>query len=248
LRCLVNVNVLTTGFDAPNVDLLAILRATQSPSLYVQMVGRGTRLHEGKQNCLVLDYGSNVNRHGLIDDIRPKTPGKGEEPIKTCPDCDSHIPIGVMICPDCGFVFESEPQPIKPRHDSKAYDGALLKSQAPRELLKSQAPREALKEYEFLSVYYVKYSIHKKEGRPDSLKISYICGLSTAYEWLCPEHGGYPTQKYHARLRQMNCTHAPKTAAEALAESRGWPVPVQIKVKKYGDFLNVMGVYYDENL
>ena len=74
LRCLVNVNVLTTGFDAPNVDLLVMLRATQSPSLYVQMVGRGTRLHEGKKDCLVLDYGTNVERHGLIDDIQPPTP------------------------------------------------------------------------------------------------------------------------------------------------------------------------------
>jgi len=217
------------------VDLLAILRATQSPSLYVQMVGRGTRLHEGKENCLVLDYGSNVNRHGLIDDIRPKTPGNGEEPIKTCPSCDSHIPIGVMICPDCGFVFESEPQPIKPRHDSKAYEGALLKS---------QAPRESLIKYKYLPVSHVSYSIHKKEGKPDSLKVSYVCGLSTANEWLCPEHGGYATEKYMDRLIQMKCGHAPQTAAEALAKSRDWPMPVEITVKQDGDFLNVVEVRF----
>ena len=238
LRCLVNVNVLTTGFDAPGVDLLAILRATQSPSLYVQMVGRGTRLNEGKENCLVLDYGSNVNRHGLIDDIKPKTPGKGEEPIKTCPDCASHIPIGVMICPDCGFVFESEPQPIKPRHDSKAYEGALLKS---------QAPRGSLVKYKYLPVSHVTYSIHKKEGKPDSLKVTYHCGLSTANEWLCPQHGGYAMQKYYKRLVQMKCRGAPATAEQALASAQDWPTPVEIKVKQDGDFLNVVEVYF-ENL
>ena len=238
LRCLVNVNVLTTGFDAPNVDLLAILRATQSPSLYVQMVGRGTRLHEGKKDCLVLDYGSNVNRHGLIDDIKPKTPGKGEEPIKTCPDCASHIPIGVMICPDCGFVFECESQPIKPRHDSKAYEGALLKS---------QAPREALRKYKYLPVSHVSYAIHKKEGKPDSLKVTYHCGLSTANEWLCPQHGGYAMQKYYKRLVQMKCRGAPATAEQALASAQDWPTPVEIKVKQDGDFLNVVEVYF-ENL
>jgi DNA repair protein RadD len=58
-RCLINVNVLTTGFDAPSVDLVALVRATASTGLYVQMVGRGTRLSEGKENCLVLDYGQN---------------------------------------------------------------------------------------------------------------------------------------------------------------------------------------------
>ena len=236
LRCLVNVNVLTTGFDAPNVDLLAILRATQSPSLYVQMVGRGTRLHEGKKNCLVLDYGSNVNRHGLIDDIKPKTPGKGEEPIKTCPSCDSHIPIGVMVCPDCGFVFETEPQPIKPRHDSKAYNGAFLKS---------QAPREPLRKYKYLPVCHVTYSIHKKEGKPDSLKVTYHCGLSTANEWLCPEHGGYATQKYHDRMFDMKCRDAPATAAEALAKSRDWPIPLEVKVEQDGNFLNVVEVRFE---
>jgi DNA repair protein RadD len=59
-RWLVNVNVLTTGFDAPAIDCVALLRSTLSPGLYYQMVGRGFRLHPGKENCLVLDFGGNV--------------------------------------------------------------------------------------------------------------------------------------------------------------------------------------------
>jgi DNA repair protein RadD len=60
LKYLCNVNVLTTGFDAPHIDCVALLRPTMSPGLYYQMVGRGFRLHPGKQNCLVLDFGGNV--------------------------------------------------------------------------------------------------------------------------------------------------------------------------------------------
>ena len=56
VKFLVNVSVLTTGFDAPHVDLIAILRPTESVSLYQQIVGRGLRLSEGKVDCLVLDY------------------------------------------------------------------------------------------------------------------------------------------------------------------------------------------------
>lgn len=59
LRYLVNVSVLTTGFDAPHVDLIAILRPTESISLYQQIIGRGLRLAPGKTACLILDYAAN---------------------------------------------------------------------------------------------------------------------------------------------------------------------------------------------
>ncbi|MFN5959317.1 MAG: DEAD/DEAH box helicase [Planctomyces sp.] len=66
LKYLCNVNVLTTGFDAPHIDCVALVRPTMSPGLYYQMVGRGFRLHPGKTDCLVLDFGGNVLRHGPV--------------------------------------------------------------------------------------------------------------------------------------------------------------------------------------
>jgi DNA repair protein RadD len=90
LRCVTNANVLTTGFDAPGTDLIALLRPTKSVGLYVQMVGRGTRLAEGKDDCLVLDFAGNTARHGPIDTVdgRKKEPAEdGKAPIKTCPEC-----------------------------------------------------------------------------------------------------------------------------------------------------------------
>ena len=84
LKYLCNVNVLTTGFDAPNVDCVTMLRPTLSPGLYYQMVGRGFRLCTGKADCLVLDFGGNVLRHGPVDAIRVTevNNGNGDAPAK----------------------------------------------------------------------------------------------------------------------------------------------------------------------
>jgi len=69
LKYLVNVSVLTTGFDAPHVDLIALLRATESIGLMKQIIGRGLRICEGKQDCLILDYAENIDRHCPDHDI-----------------------------------------------------------------------------------------------------------------------------------------------------------------------------------
>lgn len=87
-KYLVNVSVLTTGFDAPHVDVIAILRPTESNSLYQQIVGRGLRLSEGKQDCFVLDYTG--MRHDIYaPEISDKRPAKNTVPvIVPCPVCD----------------------------------------------------------------------------------------------------------------------------------------------------------------
>ena len=117
IRALASMGVLTTGFNAPGVDLIALLRPTKSAGLYVQMVGRGTRLAPGKENCLVLDFAGNVRRHGPIDLVRPKRPGEaggGEAPTKVCPDCDSIFALSAAECPDCGYVFPAREVKIAP--------------------------------------------------------------------------------------------------------------------------------------
>jgi hypothetical protein len=119
LKYLCNVNVLTTGFDAPNVDCVAMLRPTMSPGLFYQMVGRGFRLCEGKSDCLVLDFGGNVMRHGPVDDLRVTEPGagNGEAPAKECPECCALIHAAYAVCPECGHEF---PPPQRQRHDADA--------------------------------------------------------------------------------------------------------------------------------
>lgn len=90
LKYLVNVSVLTTGFDAPHVDLIAILRPTESVSLYQQIVGRGLRLADGKEDCLVIDYaGNGINI--FYPEVGEKKPNANSELVQ-------------VFCPACGFA------------------------------------------------------------------------------------------------------------------------------------------------
>ena len=89
-KFLINVAVLTTGFDAPHVDFIAILRPTQSVSLYQQIVGRGLRLAPDKKDCLVIDYaGNGINIY--YPEIGNKKPNSDSEPVQ-------------VFCPACGFA------------------------------------------------------------------------------------------------------------------------------------------------
>jgi len=61
-----NCGVLIEGFDEPSVNCIVIVRPTKSRSLYIQMIGRGTRLYPGKTDCLVLDMVGVTNRHDIV--------------------------------------------------------------------------------------------------------------------------------------------------------------------------------------
>ncbi len=207
LKYLVSVDVLTTGFDAPNVDCVVLLRPTLSPGLYYQMVGRGFRLHSGKQNCLVLDFGGNVLRHGPVDGIKVKerTPGGcGQAPAKECPECHSVIAAGYARCPDCGYEF---PPAERSRHDAKASEAGILSGQV------------TITQYAVRDVYY---GVHKKRDAPDdaprTMRVDYKVGWHEyKSEWVCFEHTGYARAKAVAWWRQRSYEPVPETAEEAVA-------------------------------
>ncbi len=116
LRALTNANVLTTGFDYPDIDLIAMIRPTMSAGLYVQMAGRGMRIKSHTDHCLVLDFAGVVQMHGPITNVQPPNKagkGTGEAPVKTCPECDSLIAPAVKVCPDCGYEF---PEPKEKKY------------------------------------------------------------------------------------------------------------------------------------
>lgn len=121
IRALTNANVLTTGFDAPNIDLIAMLRPTMSAGLYVQMAGRGLRVKDHTDHCLVLDFAGVVRTHGPITNIQPQskeTKGNGEAPVKVCDNCFELCHISAKICPACDTPFpEPEPKKLKLHND-----------------------------------------------------------------------------------------------------------------------------------
>lgn len=88
IKFLVNVSVLTTGFDAPHVDMIAILRPTQSVSLYQQIIGRGLRLSDNKHDCLVIDYTGN-DFDLYQPEVGEKKPNNQSQPVQvSCPSCE----------------------------------------------------------------------------------------------------------------------------------------------------------------
>lgn len=120
IKALTNANVLTTGFDYPDIDLIVMLRPTMSPSLYVQMAGRGMRPKSHTDHCMVLDFAGNINRHGpitalSIENKDPKKSMSGDAPVKDCPECHSIVSLSTRICPDCGFSFPIEKEKIEKR-------------------------------------------------------------------------------------------------------------------------------------
>jgi DNA repair protein RadD len=227
IRCLTNANVLTTGFNAPGVDLIAMLRPTKSVGLYVQMIGRGTRLSPGKENCLVLDFAGNVERHGPIDRIdgrkRKKDDEDGTAPVKACPDCQTIVHASTRLCPGCGYEFP----PPQPDLSCTASTSAILSSQI---------------KPEWVTVSDVSYHRHEKPGSPASLRVEYACGLASHREWVCFEHTGYARQKaVQWWQKRLPGQPVPRTVAEALNFSSHLPVPARISVRPQGRYTEITG-------
>ena len=113
-RVVVNVAVLTEGWDHPPTACVVLLRPSSYKSTMIQMVGRGLRTvdpeeHPGivKTDCVVLDFGTSSLIHGTLEqdvDLDGKT-GTGEAPTKSCPACEAEIPLAATECPLCGEVL-----------------------------------------------------------------------------------------------------------------------------------------------
>ena len=205
IKYLVNVNVLTTGFDACNIDCVALLRPTNSPGLYYQMVGRGFRLHPEKKDCLVLDFGGNILRHGPVDALDPdRKPGEGgEAPAKECPQCQAVIHAGYTVCPECGFAF---PDARRAKHAQSASSEEILSGDA------------VVDEY---PVEGVSYAVHMKRGAPDdhprTMRVDYRVGFNEwRSEWVCVEHEGFALRKAQAWWRARSREPFPSSAQEAV--------------------------------
>ena len=251
LRCLVSVGVLTTGFDAPHVDLIALLRPTHSPSLYCQMVGRGLRMSPGKADCLVLDLAGVITEHGPVDDIRieEKQEGKGgAAPVKTCPQCSEIIPASAMVCHVCGKEF---PREIA-RHDTEAHAVAPL--------------REAKEDW--LEIQTTDWMVHTKkkknaatgksepvEGAPQTLRVIYSYGYQTdVSEWVCFGHTGFARSKAEGWWQQttgQNGMTAPTSAVaaldalDALRQSGDLRLPKRLLVRE-AQFPEIIGREFHE--
>lgn len=203
---LLNVNVYTEGFNAKAVDCVALLRPTLSKALYVQMVGRGLRLHPDKTDCLVLDFAGCIREHGPIDQI-----DAGTVRIIACAGCGDTFSRAIGQCPHCGWAI---PPQVCERLDAED-------EERERRLHGTKASKAPIiSEPEWLEVDDVVIHLHRKNDKPDSLRVQYRCGLTVVNEWVCLDHDGFAKQKAVQWWRRRNLPGDPETVtvAEAMAD------------------------------
>lgn len=240
LRALCNVNVLTTGFDAPDIDCLIMLRPTLSAGLWVQMLGRGMRTAEGKRDCLVLDFAGNTRALGAVCDVEPIVIDGGKKKLlekpkaKACDACQELNGLDATECVGCGASFVREV-----KHESRAYDGDIMTGKR----------AAAVPSIEIMPVRQVDFSRHLKEGRPDSVRVTYRLGLGVSVsEWVCVAHEG------SARRRAVEwwaanvvCSRHPATVAEALERlPNEFRRPARLRICKSGKYYEIVGREYDK--
>ena len=267
-KVLINNGILTTGFDMPHLDLIAVVRMTKSPGLWVQILGRGTRpdytsgydlsTKEGrlaaigaseKRDCLVLDFGGNTARLGAINDVAiPNKKGKkgGGSLIRLCEGCGKvYLHISKVQCPECGHIHERNPE------------GKLNENADEKELIrKKREPKveEPPEEVEF-KVNFITYTEHQgKNGRPNSVLCTYHCGVRTFTEYLCFSHDNFARTKARAVWRQRvsfttNADKpAPDSTVEALARIDEMRVPTKITVVVNKPFQPIVSYSFDQDL
>lgn len=232
LRCIVNKDMLTTGFDHPPIDLIGNLRTSTSPGLWVQMLGRETRPspQTGKVNGLVLDFTKNTRTLGPINDPKiPRKPGKGggEVPVKLCEACGVYNHPTARECMNCGAPF--------------LFKNKLFNTASTAEVMRGDLPI-----VEYFNVTKVLYNLHEKKNSegilisPPSIKVSYFCGLQMFNEWVCLEHPGFVAKRARDWWRQRHTEDAPLTTYEALRKTSQLRAPARIRVhvnKKHPEIL-----------
>lgn len=182
IRAICNVNVYTEGFNAKQVDCIILLRPTLSKGLYMQMVGRGLRVHPGKEDCLILDYAHCIDEHGPVDCI-----DAGETPLFDCRKCGNVFSRQIRVCPHCGWEI--------PKQEIEAVE-AEERERRLHEITASN--RNILSgEPEDMEVQSVRVHRHVKAGKPDSLRVEYRSGLAVVREWVCLDHEAFAGQMGH---------------------------------------------------
>ena len=249
LRFLVNVDVLTTGFNAKCVDAIAILRATMSPGLFCQMVGRGLRLHNSKKDCLVLDFGGNVGRFGPLDDENfGRSEGKGRDGVaaqngrgKKCPSCELDVNVNATVCPECNFLF---PRNIEPKHDTTADESSQLTGAMPPE------------EWDVKDVIVKVHTKKDDEEAPQTVRVDYVVSKTgeagnlaqhVIPEWVCPGHTGFARSKFRAWWDARSICGPPDNAADAVALINMGVCrrPVRITTKKDGRWHRITECFFE---
>lgn len=232
LRALTNCDLLTTGFDAPDIDCLVIARPTLSPGLHVQILGRGLRTHPSKTDTVVLDFAGNCLRHGPLDAIQPPRAASEKKAApppaqRVCSACQTIAPTIARVCPGCGVEFPPPPP-------AKLFPGAVG---APALSLEPEPPQWQ----PVTSVEYERW-VPRQEGKRDTLRVTYLYHYRpVASEWICVEHEGFARTKAEDWWRRRHPdAPLPATIDDALARTAELATPLEIALQRDGKWDRVV--------
>ncbi|MCC0805761.1 DEAD/DEAH box helicase [Methylobacterium sp. W2] len=224
LRCLTSVGVLSTGFNVPRVDLIALLRPTQSTGLYVQQVGRALRTAPGKSDALILDYAGLVRMHGPVDIVTARSAAaikgrEGEVRAKPCPGCGALIALNASTCEGC-WVEPDETDEEGPGHEAAADDE--------HPILSRTVPV-------WQGIARWRLGRHAASG---SLDVDFQTEDGSSHRVrIALEQAGYGREKAVQWWRQLGGGRdVPMTVAEALARTEELTRPAAILVRANGRF------------
>lgn len=242
IRAVINVDILTTGYDDPEIDLLAIVRPTDSPSLHVQINGRGMRIFPGKDHCLVMDFAGNTARLGAINDIQIDDKGFKKEkkdddkPTRICPECKVEISTRYRTCTECGYEF--------PVIERKTYEKLSITASNDEVFLfkKKLATPDVWRGV-------VDVSVRRKKGygrRPDSMYVDYLTTAGTVHEQICYDHDGYAKHKANlfvrSRLGYIENLRMPFDLDELFLASKYFRKPKEIRADTSTKYHKVLDI------
>ena len=219
IEAVVSVEVMTTGMNIPGIDCIAMLRPTLSKSLVVQMVGRGCRHAPGKQDCLVLDFAGNLERHVPLDGLevirksRQREEKDAEEAAKQERERQRQARHG------------SQSSDIDPMSSEGADTRKLQVLGVSYECQDSRNPRYAGRQ-----IFVVRYFCGKGKGRKKKEWIS---------QWLCLEYTGW-ARMIAAQWFERRGLQAPRSAQEAYGRRQSYQKPTHIVVRKEGQWDKVL--------
>lgn len=275
LKCkhMVSMGQLTTGFDHPALDCIVILRPTKSTSLWVQMLGRGTRpvycldsylcddgvwrvpdlsTREGrlkaieqspKQNCLVLDFARNIEDIGPFDD--PRLPKKKGKGggEPIMKACETDKLIHPAI--GCGTYNWGAARYCTDCGSEFEFKPKIHQTTTGSEVM-TKGKKSDLPPIKNWPVQRVTFERHRKDGKPDSVRASYYSGLRRFTTYLCPEHGGGATAMARRWWAKHMTGAMPTSIAEFESRLVDARIPVRIDVEMKKDYPNIREYYFDD--
>ena len=247
IHAICNVGVLTEGWDAPRADCVALLRPTQSVGLFVQMCGRGMRLHEEKDNCLLLDYGENVARHGCLDEIQPDQSAPAKYHPKICSNCSAINLPSAKKCIECGQEFEGSKK--FEELQTKKEKEVAKRTKAERQAVLSDEREKAKPRYKPVTDIYA--TVTKSQNGSEYCQVIFTV-KNEFFPKKMPLMFGHPkahhmaVRKWKKIAEKWGSPKQPWMAAE-LINSGAFENIAEIVLQKQGKYENVIGIRTKQN-